>query len=86
MLEGRRQRHRDPCVQEESSPGVFPQTRNLFFCLILNLKVNGDWLTDLGDTISAAAQSVANTLGRREKTWDSVQAAFESRQILQILY
>ena len=73
-------------MQEESSPGVFPQTWYLFFCLILNLKVNGDWVSDLADTISAASQSVDNTLGRREKTWDSVQAAFESRQILQILY
>jgi len=40
-------------------------------------QVNGDWLSDLADTISAAAQSVANTLGSHE-TWDSVQAAFES--------
>jgi hypothetical protein len=36
-------------------------------------QVNGNWITDLGDTISGAAQA----LGDKE-TWDKVQGAFES--------
>jgi len=40
-------------------------------------QVNGDWLSDIGDSLSSAAHSVANTLGSQE-TWDSVSAAFAS--------
>ena len=52
------------------------------------LQVNGDWISDFGDTLSGAAQSVASTLGDK-KTWDQVSAAFESiliRQIFQTVF
>jgi len=39
-------------------------------------QVQGDWLSDIGDTLSGAASSVANTLGSKE-TWDTVSQAFE---------
>jgi len=35
------------------------------------------WLTDIGNQISGAASSVADTLGSQE-TWNTVQAAFEN--------
>jgi len=41
-------------------------------------QVNGQqWLTDIGNSISSAAHSVAGTLGSQE-TWNTVQAAFEN--------
>jgi hypothetical protein len=51
----------------------------LFSVALVSLacQVNGDWLSDLGNTISGAAQSVASTLGD-EQTWKQVEAAFES--------
>jgi hypothetical protein len=51
----------------------------LFSVALVSLasQVNGDWISDFGDTLSGAAQSVASTLGDK-KTWDQVSAAFES--------
>jgi len=40
-------------------------------------QVNGNWLSDIGDAISAESESVASTLGSQQ-TWDKVQAAFAS--------
>ena len=48
----------------------------MIFWPILYLKVNGDWLSDVGNQVSGSAQSVADTLGSKE-TWDTVSQAFE---------
>ena len=72
-------------LRSSALPARCPQTKNQSEGIklpslpdsLLHLQVNGDWISDLGDTISGAASSVASTLGDK-KTWDQVQAAFES--------